>query len=169
MVRCIVVLIEIVFSYLLQSSVFSYFELAGVVPDILLILVVSTAFFKGQNAGILTGFLSGLLMDFCIGDVVGLFAIFYMVIGFFNGYACKIFDKDDYLLPLGMVAVSELVYSFFYYVSEVLLRGNLNLSYYFIRVILPRTIYTVAAAILFYKLFQIFHLLLLRLENRGAK
>lgn len=169
MIRCIVVLIEIVVSYLLQSSVFSYFELAGVVPDILLILVVSTAYFKGQNAGILTGFFAGLLMDFCIGDVIGIFAIFYMIIGFLNGYACKIFDKDDYLLPLGMVAVSEFVYGFFYYVSEVLLRGNLNFGHYLTRIILPRVVYTTFAAILFYKLFQVLHLLLVRLENRGKR
>lgn len=169
MVRCIVVLIEIVLSYLLQSSVFPYFELAGVVPDILLILVVSTAFFKGQNAGILTGFFAGLLMDFCIGDVVGLFAIYYMVIGFFNGYACRIFDKDDYLLPLGMVATSEFVYGFFYYISELLLRGKLDFGYYLVRILLPRAVYTTFAAILFYKLFQILHLLLVRLENRGKR
>ena len=103
MIRCIVVLFEIVICYLLQSSVFPWFEMAGVVPNILLILVVSTAFFKGQNAGVLTGFLSGLLMDFCIGDVIGLFAALYMFIGYFNGYAVNIFDNDDYLLPLGMV------------------------------------------------------------------
>ena len=42
MIRCIVVLFEIVICYLLQSSVFPWFEMAGVVPNILLILVVST-------------------------------------------------------------------------------------------------------------------------------
>ena len=57
MLRCIVVFLEIIFSYLLQNSVFPYFEMANVVPDVLLILIVSTAFFKGQNAGVLTGFL----------------------------------------------------------------------------------------------------------------
>ncbi len=169
MIRCIVVLFEIVICYLLQSSVFPWFEMAGVVPNILLVLVVSTAFFKGQNAGVLTGFLSGLLMDFCIGDVIGLFAALYMFIGYFNGYAVKIFDKDDYLLPLGMVTASELVYSILYYVFMILLRGKLNLGYYFFHVTVPRTIYTVLVAILFYKIFQKLHLLLLRWENKEKK
>ena len=59
MIRCIVVFIEIIFSYLLQSAVFPYFELAGVVPDVLLILVVSTAFLKGRTQGFLPGFSPG--------------------------------------------------------------------------------------------------------------
>ena len=169
MIRCIIVLIEIMVSYLLQSSVFPHFELAGVVPDILLILVVSTAFFKGQNAGVLAGFISGLLMDFCIGDVIGLFAILYMIIGFFTGFANKIFDEDDYLLPLALVAAGEFVYGFLYYVFKLLLQGNLNVGYFISRIIFPRMIYTTFVAILFYKLFQIVHLLLARLENKEKK
>ncbi len=169
MVRCIVVFIEIIFSYLLQSAVFPYFELAGVVPDVLLILVVSTAFFKGQNAGVLTGFFAGLLMDFCIGNYLGIFAIFYMVIGYFNGYAAKIFDREDYLLPLGLTAVSELVYGFLYYIFIVLLNGRLNIGFYFGKIILPRVIYTTFAAILLYKLFQGIHLLLLRFEYKEKR
>lgn len=169
MIRCIVVFLEIIFGYLLQSSVFPYFELAGVVPDILLILVVSTAFFKGQNAGALTGFFAGLLMDFCIGNYLGIFAIFYMVVGYFNGYAAKIFDREDYLLPLGLTAVSELVYCFLYYVFIALLNGRLNLGYYFIRIIVPRVIYTMFASILFYKFFQSIHLLLLRFEYKEKR
>lgn len=169
MIRCIVVFLEIILSYLLQSSVFPYFELAGVVPDVMLILVVSTAFFKGQNAGVLTGFLAGLLMDFCIGNYLGIFAIFYMVVGYFNGYAAKIFDREDYLLPLGLIAVSELVYSFLYYVFIVLLNGRLNIGFYFGKVIIPRVIYTTFASILLYKFFQGIHLLLLRIEYKEKR
>ena len=167
--RCIVVFLEIIFSYPLQNSVFPYFEMANVVPDVLLILIVSTAFFKGQNAGVLTGFFAGLLMDFCIGNYLGIFAILYMVIGYFNGYAAKIFDREDYLLPLGLIAVSELVYGFLYYVFFALLNGRLTIGYFFGRVILPRVIYTTFAAVLLYKFFQGIHLLLLRFEYRGKR
>ncbi len=166
MIRSIVVLVEIIISYLLQSSVFAYFELAGVVPDILLILVVSTAFFRGQKAGMLTGFVAGLLMDFCMGDIVGLLAIFYMLIGFFNGYANKIYDREDYLMPIGMICISELVYNLLYYVFVILLHGNLKLGYHFGHVIVPRIIYTLFAAIIFYKLFQMVHHLLAHFEHK---
>lgn len=166
MIRCILVSCEILFCYLLQSSVFPYFELAGVVPDMLLILVVSTAFFCGQNAGLVTGFFAGLLMDFCMGDIVGLFAAFYMIIGFLNGYAVKIFDREDYLLPLGMIAVSEFVYSLFYYAFQIMLRGKFNFGYYLLHVTLPRIVYTAFVSVFFYKLFLWLHLLVLRLKNK---
>lgn len=166
MLRTVILFIEIITAYLIQSSVFPYFSLAGVVPDILLILVVSCAFFYGQRTGIVVGFLSGLLMDFCIGDVVGAFAIFYSVIGFFNGYAKKIYDREDFLLPMGLICISEIVYNFMYYVAFVLLRGKLDFLFFLRKIILPRVIYTVLAAILFYRIYQLIYHGISKLTDR---
>ena len=60
MIRIIVIGIEIVICFLLQSSVFPHFELAGVVPDVLMILVVATAYTRGILPGLFTGLFSGL-------------------------------------------------------------------------------------------------------------
>lgn len=154
----IVILIEILISYLLQSAVFPFFELAGSVPDVLLILIVTIAIYKGQKAGMLTGFFAGILMDFCIGEVIGLFAAIYLFIGFLCGFAVKIFDREDVLIPLGITTLAELVYCLIYYVLLVLLQGNLNFGFSFVRVILPRVVYTALISIVFYRIFLAIHL-----------
>ena len=72
-IRFILVIIEILLFYLLQTSVFPYFALAGVVPDLLMILTVSVAFTRGRIQGMLTGLAAGLLMDFCFSSIVGFY------------------------------------------------------------------------------------------------
>lgn len=163
MVRILVVGIEILICFLLQSAVFPHFELAGVVPDILMILVIATAYTRGILPGMFTGLFSGLLVDLFFGNVVGLCAILYMVIGYLNGYSNKIYDRDDYTIPMILIAVSEFVYCFFYYVFEFLLRGRLNLGFYIYRFMLPKMIYTVLVGVILYKLFHMIHIGISRL------
>lgn len=157
MIRILVIGIEIILSFLLQSTVFDHIRLAGVVPDILMILVVTTAYTRGTYPGLFTGLFAGLLVDFMYGDVIGICALLYMFIGFLNGYSNKIYDRDDYAIPLILIAVSEFVYSFLYYVLEFLLRGRLNIGYYAYRIMLPKVIYTVLMGVIFYKLFHMIH------------
>lgn len=166
MIRILVIGIEIILSFLLQSTVFPHIRLAGVVPDILMILVVTTAYTRGIYPGLFTGLFAGLLVDFMYGDVIGICALLYMFIGFLNGYSNKIYDRDDYAIPLILIAVSEFVYSFLYYVLEFLLRGRLNIGYYAYRIMLPKVIYTVLMGVIFYKLFHMIHVGISKLLKR---
>ena len=163
MVRILVIGIEIIICFLLQSSVFPHLELAGVVPDILMILVIATAYTQGILPGMFTGLFAGLLVDLFFGDVVGICALLYMVIGYLNGYSNNIYDRDDYTIPMILIALSEFVYCFFYYIFEFLLRGRLHLGFYAYRIMLPKVIYTVLIGVVLFKLFHMIHLGLLRL------
>jgi len=153
--RLIVYFLEIIICYIIQSSMFHYMALANVMPNLLLILVVSTAYMRGRMTGLLIGLFSGLLVDLTFGSIIGLYGFIYMIIGYFMGFANKIYSDDDYTLPILFVAISDLVYGFLYYVFEFLLRGKLNFPYYLVRIILPEIVYTVVASILLYKLLHI--------------
>lgn len=168
MKRLIVYFVEIIICFVIQSSMFRFFSLANIMPNLLLILIVSTAYMRGRMAGLLTGFFSGLLVDlmygsFIIGNnslsgeyvsypIIGIHALLYLLIGYFIGYINRFYSNDDYTLPLIITAVSSFVYKFIYYVIEFLLRGRLNFVYYLRRFIIPEVIYTVAASIFVYKL-----------------
>ena len=132
----------------------------------LLILVVSHGYMSGRIPGLAIGFFSGLLVDLVYGDLIGLNALLYMVIGYFIGYTNKIYANDDYTLPIIFVAISDLIYNFFYYIFEFLLRGRLNLLYYLRRIVLSEIIYTVVASIFVYKLLHLIDNLLKRKANK---
>lgn len=152
MKRIIIYFIEIIFCFLIQSAMFHYIKLADVMPNMLIILVVSTAYMRGRMSGLFVGFFSGILVDLIFGEVIGLFALFYMLIGYFIGFTNKIYSGDDYTLPILLVAVGDLFYGLLYYIFEFLLRGRLNFLYYLRRFILPEVIYTIAVSIFLYKL-----------------
>jgi rod shape-determining protein MreD len=147
---------------------FRYIGLAGIVPNLILILVVSTAFMRGRMSGMLVGFFGGLLVDLMSGMLVGLCTLFYLLIGYFAGFSHRYYDRDDYTIPVILVAISDLVYGFLYYVFNFLLRGRLNFLYYFRRIILPEMIYTIAVSILLYKLLHMINNHLDRKINEEA-
>ncbi len=166
MVTLIIMLIEILFCYLLQSSVFPMIQLAGVVPDLLLIVVISTAYLKGQIPGMICGLLAGLMNDFCYGSSIGLYALIFLLIGFLFGYTNKLYKKEFYFLPMILVMIGELIYGTFYYIFEFLLRGRMNYGYYLKEIILPRSVYTALAAVVFFSLFHKIYLGVERLEKK---
>lgn len=152
MKRLIVYFLEIIICFVLQSSMFHYIALAGIMPNLLLILVVSIAYMRGSKEGLLVGFAGGLIVDLIFGELVGLYTLFYMLIGYFFGFVHKYYSEDDYTLPLILISAGDLIYGFFYYVFEFLLRGRLNFLYYLRRFIVPEIIYTVAVSVFLYKL-----------------
>lgn len=158
MKRFIVYFFEIILLFVIQSSMFHYVQLANIMPNLLLILVVSTAYMRGRLSGLMMGFFSGLLVDIMFGTyVIGVYALLYLVIGYLAGYTYRVYSNDDYTLPIIIIAVCDLFYGFFYYIFEFLLRGRLNFLYYFRRFIFPEMIYTVAVSIFLYKLLHMIH------------
>ncbi len=164
-IRGIFVLIEALLLYLMQTSVFTYFALAGVVPDLLLILVVAVAFTRGSIPAMFTGFICGLAVDCTYSSFVGLFAVMYLVIGFLAGYSNKIYDENDYTIPLILVGVSEFLYNLMYYFFFEFLQGKLNIGFYMYKYIFPKIIYTVLISIVLYKLLNACNIFLKRFDT----
>jgi rod shape-determining protein MreD len=163
--RLIVYFVEIIILFLIQSAMFHYFQLAGIMPNLLLILVAATAYMRGRMTGLGIGFFSGLLVDLMFGSyILGLYALLYMLIGYLAGYTNRVYSSDDYTLPIIIIAISDFIYGFFYYIFEFLLRGRLNFLYYLRRLILPEIIYTVAVSIFLYKLL---HMINNRLDRKS--
>lgn len=89
--------IIILIGFLLQTSVFRSFELANVVPNMLLIVTVSYAYLRGRTSGLLIGFVCGLLLDMYCGSVMGLYAFIFMSIGFLSALQKILFYR--YISP----------------------------------------------------------------------
>lgn len=167
MKRLIVYTIEIIICYVLQTSMFGYINLADIMPNLLLILVVSYAYMRGRMTGLLLGLFSGLLIDLMSGGyIIGLYALIYMLIGYCIGYTYRYYSNDDYTFPILIIAVSDFAYGLLFYIFEFLLRGRLNFLFYLRRLILPEIIYTLVVSVVLYKLL---HMINNRLVPRPDK
>ena len=167
MVRVIVALIEIVICFLLQTSLFSMLQISGVVPNCLLVFVITVAYTRGQIPALVCGFISGILLDLCFAETVGFCSVIYMIIAYLAGITHRFYYKRDYFIPGALIFAGEFCYSILYYVIFFLLRGRLEFGTYFIFTILPRVFYTVLVMLILYPAFHGIHRLLLRLEGRN--
>lgn len=160
MLRVAIIFLEMILAYLLQSSVFIHFQLAGIVPDVLLVLVCSVSYTSGRMSGLLTGFFSGLIIDCTYGSCIGLFALIYMTLGYACGYANKIYKPESYTFPFFLIGAAEFLYNIAYYFFFMLLKGKLNFGFYLVNNIIPKVIYTVIVSLLIYRLINLQNLYL---------
>ncbi len=151
MLRRIVVFLMIITGYLLQSTLFSAFTIAGIVPNILMIITSAFGLMRGKREGMFVGFVAGLLVDVFFMNILGFFALVYMTIGYLNGFFRSIFYPEDIKLPMIMIGSSELLYCFICYIFLYLLRGRMHLGYYFIHIMIPDIVYTVLITFILYK------------------
>ncbi len=166
MIRFLLILIEVIVCFLLQTAVFPAFAFAGIVPDVLMIITAGNAYMRGRVTGMLTGLACGLLIDCCYGSIIGLCGLLYMVTGYLCGYAARFYAGDDYTIPILLTAAGEFLYCIMYYVAEYLLRGQLHIGAYFMQIILPKTLYTVVAAVFIYRIINRLHLRLWSREHK---
>lgn len=150
--RYLIIFLIIIICFLLQTTFFQTFALAGVSPNLLIIIVVSIAYMGGKNQGIIIGLICGLLYDFIYSDVIGLYSLIYMFIGYINGFLNKIYYSDDFTMPIFIIGISDFIYGISVYIFEFLLRGKLNILFYIRRIILPETVYTLLISVILYKI-----------------
>lgn len=140
--------------FLLQTSVFHYFSINGIVPNFILIAICFYGYMRGENSGIIAGFFCGILLDVFYANNLGFHSIIFMYIGYFNGMLNHFVIEDDHKMPIFCVAVSDIVYSFITYCLQFLLVGKFDLGFYFLNVILPEFVYTIILALALYPCFM---------------
>ena len=71
----IIIFLIFILIYFLQSNFFSWFNIAGIKPNLFIILVLMVGLFVGKIYGATTGIVLGLLLDFFIVKNLGVYAI----------------------------------------------------------------------------------------------
>ena len=166
--RIAVTAVIILAAYLLQCSVFPALEIGGIKPNLMLIITASFGFMRGPREGMFVGIASGLLIDIQSGDMIGFYALIYLVAGYLNGLFEQIYFDEDIKLPLFLIAVSDLLYGLCIYVFTFLLRSDINFLYYLNRIIIPEAIYTIVITLGVYPLLLFINHKLEAVEKRSA-
>jgi rod shape-determining protein MreD len=106
----------------LQSTVVAQVTLLGVIPQLVLIVVVSLAFTDGPRVGVVTAFAGGLLQDLLLPQsIVGLTALVYVLIAYAVGSFREYSTSDSVWAPVFAVALSSLVAEASYALLSVIL------------------------------------------------
>lgn len=143
----------IITAFTIQNCVFPMIPFLSAAPNLLLILTFSFGFIRGRQAGMFYGLFAGLLLDLFYSGPFGFYALLYIYIGYINGICNKYYYEDYITLPLILSVINELVYNLYVYVFRFLIRGRLDLLYYFKEIMVPEIIFTVVTTLLVYRMF----------------
>lgn len=78
----VIIFITFILIYFLQSNFFNWFNIAGVKPNLFIILSLFIGIFIGKIYGVSIGIVFGLILDLFIGKVLGINAIVLGIAGF---------------------------------------------------------------------------------------
>jgi rod shape-determining protein MreD len=108
---------------ILQSTLLSHLAVYHAVPDLALGILVFSAYVNGSMTGQLTGFASGLLLDFLSAAPLGLNAFVRTLIGAAAGLMNGTFFLDAVFLPMALCAGATLIKAAVVFVLLLLCSG----------------------------------------------
>lgn len=166
--RKITLFFIIIICYLLQTTLFHSLSFASISPNLMVIVASSFGFMRGKKEGLFVGFFCGLLLDIFGGNILGLYSLLYMYIGYMNGLFRKRFYPEDVKLPMLLIAGSDLACNLFIYFFLFLFRNRYNFNYYFLQLMLPELVYTMVVTIFLYFVVLRINQRLEAIEKRSA-
>lgn len=109
--RILAVGLVVLVSLAIQTTVLSQLTLLGVIPQLVLVVVVSLAYLDGGRVGLVAGFFGGLLLDLQLppDSIVGLTALVYTLIGYGVGYFRQYSIGESVWTPVLAVALGSAV------------------------------------------------------------
>ena len=150
--RALVMGVVLVLNLILQSTLLQNFAILSMLPNTTLLIIVSYAILRGDVEGAIVGFCAGLLQDLFFAEYIGFYAMCGALTGFLCGKPYKDFFRENYLLPVSLVVVAMFANEIAFYIFHFLLFGHTNFWYYFQRLMLPATVYTLFLSIPIYQL-----------------
>ena len=161
--------IFVIVSFILQTTVFRVLDFGGIAPNLMMIVVASLGFIKGDKTGLVAGFFSGLLVDIFFGTYLGFFALIYMYLGFIVGKFHEVFFSQNIAIPIVFITIADFLFGFVCYVLMFLFRTRFDIGYYMVNVIIPEMVYTALVAIFYYPIILMVNNRIDEREQRSAK
>ncbi|MCL5289647.1 MAG: rod shape-determining protein MreD [Bacillota bacterium] len=140
--RSFVFLLLVTIALLLQSTLFSFLQVSGVKPDLVLMLVIFNGFLRGSREGAFLGFLAGLAQDIFTGNYIGLNALAKMTAGYLAGLAEARFYKESVIIVTLVTFMVGIASQLAYYVLLLYLDIEVAPAFALGQVIIPSAIYT---------------------------
>lgn len=148
--RALPTLAVLALGFVLQVAVAPYLAIGDIVPNFLLLVVVTLALVEGAGWGAATGFVAGLMFDLIGTGPVGPMALVLSVVGYATGALQANMFAEGWLLPLTVLGAASLTVELAYWLILALLGLTSGFWHAFVTVMLPEALYNVALGLLIY-------------------
>lgn len=150
----IVTILVFLFSYFLQVNFFTWFNIAGISPNLFVILILFLGLFAGKRLGIPIGIFLGLCLDLFASKKIGISGIMLGIIGAIGGILDKNFSKDSRITIIIMTIAATAVYEIGSYIFNYFIVSTAIEIIPFIKILLIEILYNIILTIILYPLLQ---------------
>ncbi len=110
-------------AFILQSTILHNIALFGVAPNLILVLVIVSAFLFDEQHGILFGILFGLFQDLLFSDLIGISAVGYFIVALGVTEAKRFLYRDNVLSVIFIATAGTISYNVVYWAISRLFGG----------------------------------------------
>lgn len=140
--------------YLIQTIFFTHFTIAGIMPNVFIILMLYIGLYMGRTMGVIYGSIYGILIDIWVGKSLGLTSVALALVGILGGLFDKTLSKDSRLTVLLMGTICTIIYEIvLYFFNYMFFKINIEI-YSFLKILFIETIYNVLLIIIVYPLMK---------------
>ena len=149
---CLIITFFII--YFLQSNFFTWFTIAGIMPNLYVILVLFIGLFVKRKLGLVLGLIFGLYLDIVLGRVVGISALGLGLIGLLGEILSKNFSKASRFIVTLMVIITTAIYEILVYICSMLrLSADIEIIP-FLKILVIEIIFNTLITIIIYPLLK---------------
>lgn len=150
----IVFFIISLFAYFLQSNFFNWYNIAGIQPNLFIILILTIGLYLGEKYGFSLGIILGLLLDLFIGKRIGLNAIMLGIAGLIGGILDRSFSKESRITFMIMTIAVTVLCEVINFTLQIILLGAEPVFMQCMKIIMIEAIYNAILIIILYPLIQ---------------
>ena len=148
--RLIPTVVALLAAAVLQAALAPYLAIGQVVPNFLLLVVITIALVEGPAPGAAVGFSAGLIFDLLGSGPVGPMLLVLTLTGYLTGLMHENMFAEGWLLPLTVLAVATLSAEVAYGLILILLGSGGPFWSTFLTKMLPGAVYNTVLALLIY-------------------
>lgn len=137
---------------LVQVSLLPAFAVAGVPPDLTLVIVVSWALLRGSRSAILWALIAGIWLDLLSGGPFGMYTLGLVAAAAVAGLGGNtvFLGSTNFILPILMAAAATLAQSAVQWLMLLLTGDTLSVPDMLLRLVAPEMVYNAALMIVVY-------------------
>ncbi len=165
--RIFVMILITLINLIVQSTFGVYFSPIFILPNTMLVIVLSYSIARNDIEGAIFGFVNGLIYDILFGRVIGFYALLCLVTAYLSAKPFKELSPNNFLIATAMIFNMSIFYNFMFYFFGYLFQGRVAIGSYFFNIILPESILNGLISFAIYPL--IFHINRLLEEHEKPK
>lgn len=140
--------------YFLQANFFTWFNIATIMPNVYVILVLFIGLFVKRKIGLACGIGFGLYLDIVLGKTIGTSALALGIVGFLGEILSKNFSKDSRFIVCLMVIGTTAVYEILVYLLTMLRTEGTVEILAFLKILLIEMLFNGLITIIIYPLIK---------------